>query len=87
MKALSWTFNGGAVVLWGRIMQRVEQKLAEWKALYDQANAARSRLREATQTSDSDKIDQYTQEAARLGAESEWALQAVHEALAKRVKR
>jgi DNA repair ATPase RecN len=69
-------------VLEGRIMQRVEQKLAEWNAINTRVNEARAKLREAQERSDLEGITLYGAEVKRLDEESDRALAQVQAALA-----
>jgi hypothetical protein len=62
-------------------MKRVEKKLAEWKALYDLANTAQSRLQIAVRMGDAEQIRACSKQAAELKETSERALKAVQEAL------
>ena len=67
-------------------MQRVEQKLENWKAIWKQAAEARAKLREALEQSDLDKIDRYAAEAKRLGEASDRAHAELLAVLSARLK-
>jgi hypothetical protein len=67
-------------------MHQVESTLAAWKALHDQTAEVMEKLRQANEAGDLAKAEDCRKEAARLTAECEAALAAVHAALANRLK-
>ena len=68
-------------------MERVDEKLAEWRAINKQADEVWAKFRESAERSDLDQMQLYCAEAKRLRLESIRAYEQVQAALADRIDR